>query len=516
MIHRASITLLLLTLVLTEWPPQSQPAPANQSTTSQSLDVKLLGAKADGTTDDTPTIQQAISSAPEGSIVTIPPGHYSVSGFIISSKSRLRITGGGTLHLRPPATPQGTFAFRLAGICSHIEIVNLSILGVGKVESHQAGIGNMSGETISDVSFHNLIIQDLVTGISLNANLSGSYKLAIVKDNSLLNIIGTDSGSGYGIHIANAEHSIIGNNILTKTQRHAIYHGRGSYNTICFNHISGHREGVSESAFRCAIVVARDSTGINVTGNTIEGSYDGGISIEGTTSGPLTVSDCSITQNVLINPKNAVPLIFCGEQTRQENVSIRNLSLCNNTLEVDASTVPAFPLLSVYFGNSVKISNNSIHIRNVSGEPFSAMLIGHGTYVNSMAFLQDFDISTNLIDITGKDTSKCIGIRLDPFISNTSGVRCKVQCNTYANHRGVTGLNYSAVWQIGRASNPYLEVSDSSSSTRAPAPPKAGYWVVGDLVYNENPAPNGPFAWICTKSGTPGTWATLLTVGASK
>lgn len=36
--------------------------------------------------------------------------------------------------------------------------------------------------------------------------------------------------------------------------------------------------------------------------------------------------------------------------------------------------------------------------------------------------------------------------------------------------------------------------------------PESGNYVIGDVVWNDTPTPNGYVGWICTKSGTPGTW----------
>jgi hypothetical protein len=44
--------------------------------------------------------------------------------------------------------------------------------------------------------------------------------------------------------------------------------------------------------------------------------------------------------------------------------------------------------------------------------------------------------------------------------------------------------------------------------------PTTGSYNIGDLIYNTNPTPGGYVGWICTTSGTPGTWKTfgLITV----
>jgi hypothetical protein len=41
------------------------------------------------------------------------------------------------------------------------------------------------------------------------------------------------------------------------------------------------------------------------------------------------------------------------------------------------------------------------------------------------------------------------------------------------------------------------------------AAPTIGTWVKGDIVYNSNPTPSGNIGWVCTTSGSPGTWKTF-------
>jgi len=39
--------------------------------------------------------------------------------------------------------------------------------------------------------------------------------------------------------------------------------------------------------------------------------------------------------------------------------------------------------------------------------------------------------------------------------------------------------------------------------------PIVGMFYAGDIIYNSNPASNGPTGWICIADGAPGTWTTL-------
>jgi hypothetical protein len=46
------------------------------------------------------------------------------------------------------------------------------------------------------------------------------------------------------------------------------------------------------------------------------------------------------------------------------------------------------------------------------------------------------------------------------------------------------------------------------------APPTAGVWNVGDMVYNSAPVAGGSMGWVCVTAGTPGTWKTFGGIAA--
>ena len=37
-------------------------------------------------------------------------------------------------------------------------------------------------------------------------------------------------------------------------------------------------------------------------------------------------------------------------------------------------------------------------------------------------------------------------------------------------------------------------------------------WKNGDVIYNNNPSGNEPYGWVCTTSGSPGTWKAFGTI----
>jgi hypothetical protein len=46
------------------------------------------------------------------------------------------------------------------------------------------------------------------------------------------------------------------------------------------------------------------------------------------------------------------------------------------------------------------------------------------------------------------------------------------------------------------------------------AAPTTGTWVRGDIVWDDTPSAGGTMGWVCTASGTPGTWKTFGSIGA--
>ena len=57
----------------------------------------------------------------------------------------------------------------------------------------------------------------------------------------------------------------------------------------------------------------------------------------------------------------------------------------------------------------------------------------------------------------------------------------------------------------------YIELGRIASDL---ASPLTGSWNAGDIVYNRNPSASGFIGWVCTISGTPGTWKTFGAISA--
>ena len=78
------------------------------------LNVRRFGARGDGKTDDTPALQAAILSCPDGGRVLLPPGNYASGPLFLRSHITLELKKGATLSLltdpaRFPVLPGVTF-----------------------------------------------------------------------------------------------------------------------------------------------------------------------------------------------------------------------------------------------------------------------------------------------------------------------------------------------------------------------------------------------------------------------
>ena len=123
---------------------------------SCSLDVRRFGAKGDGIHDDTPMLQAAILSCPEGGRVVVPEGNYRTGPLFLKSDMLLEIKEGAVLQLdtdrsRFPVMPgvtrttdeQGETILGLfegnpldcyAGALNGIGIHNTSVIGQGVID----------------------------------------------------------------------------------------------------------------------------------------------------------------------------------------------------------------------------------------------------------------------------------------------------------------------------------------------------------------------------------------------
>src|SRR4051794_20111836 len=138
--------------------PTPPPPPPTPTFAARTCDVKTFGAKGDGSTNDTPAINSAISSCNSagGGTVSFPTGTYMAASIHLKSNIRLLLTSGAILRARSSgfdAPESNSFSQYQDFGHSHFHnglmwgenISNFAIEGPGKID----GAGLTTGDPAS-------------------------------------------------------------------------------------------------------------------------------------------------------------------------------------------------------------------------------------------------------------------------------------------------------------------------------------------------------------------------------
>jgi len=361
---------------------------------AQTVSVEDFGAVGDGTTNDTVAIQAAIDSLVSGQTLIFTKNYKVNASLTITNKSRIRLTGKGRVFLSGAAS--GAYIFQLIGTVDDLEIDTMTLVGDGNSGYSQVAIGCNSGQTVSNTRFHDLIIKNINVGLSHNANLGGSWTNAWAYNNYLENILGTVSGSGYGIQAARAYNLHIYGNTINNASRHSIYVGKGQ-RLACLienNIIINHRKDVYDASIRAAIDCGRVS-GVTIMGNTFRDCYDGQIYLGADTSTGDSSEDILIIGNKFGTPKNTVPCIWLGEQLIPTTNEMIKIDILDNTFEQDASITSSSTIL-LLAGKQITVKNNRLRVYSVGATLPIFVEMGDTRYITSDSHIDDITVVDNV------------------------------------------------------------------------------------------------------------------------
>ena len=352
--------------------------------------------------------------------MVIDGGTYLLSGGVqISSKTNYTIRGNATLTLSGAASD--SYIFEKVGTISRLKIADLTLKGENNAAYTQEAIGCASGQTISDSTFENLVIQEINVGISCNANLSGSYTKSTIRNNRLSTIIGTSSGQGYGIHLANATDTDVFGNSVDTAHRHAIYQAKGGNGVRILNNIiRNHRSGVATAGFTAAIVVSRSSR-VTVADNFNIDGYDGGLELSHVTADSATTEGVIVTGNQFINRKNATPDLYVGEQAVPGTYVSQKILIDGNHFYNDyANTGSGNPDISILNGLHITITDNQHRCIGVTGNrPF--VVIGSNSYISAADDCHMTVVKNNEFIAEGSGLTLTAGVNVCSDVATLAG-----------------------------------------------------------------------------------------------
>jgi len=346
------------------------------------------------------------------------------TGLTITNKSGIRITGRCALTL---TNINGvTFIFELTGTIDRLEIDSLELIGVANTSAHQEGIGNFSGQTISNTKFHDIKIRDLNIGLECNADGGGTYNRCEIYRNNISNIVGTATGQGYGIVLSNVTAAKISDNRIDAAQRHSIYHGKStqSGSIISHNIITNHRQNVATANRVGALVVVR-SSGVLVDGNVITNHYDGCLDISHDTAQAASAADITVTNNSCLYRQNNVDDLYIGELAIPTNSTTSRIVVDGNTFKNDYAQTVNTSDVFIYNGTNVSYINNSHTRTGTTAATISYIIeLGHNSAINTSTDFDNVIVKNNHITLTGSDLSsvQCVSIESD-VTTGTSAVR---------------------------------------------------------------------------------------------
>jgi hypothetical protein len=470
----------------------------------QPVNVFDFGAVGDGSNDDTSAIQAAIDT---GLSVYFPNGIYKITGLTIEDKSDVSYFANGDAEITNVGATTTGQIFKFVGTLENIIWRGLNIVGNGVVETNNSAFGCASGQTGTNLTFKDLSIKDTIIGISLNADLAGSFQNCIIDGCHFTDIVGAVAGEGYGVHLPFAYDTMISNCVFTNVGRHDIYVPRGGKVTITNCHSINHRKDTATVSTRSAFLISRNSSSCVISNCIFDSFYDGAISIVGQSSNSYVTTNTTISNCSFRVAKNSVNVISVGEQTNISSDSVNSVIIEGCTFDIDYSEAAA-TVLYVYNGKNIHIRNCLIKVENMTGN-YTGIQFGHNTYSPDQGDCE-YVSSENCVFYAEGSSGQFRAVVSEGYLGQNVDRTITVDNTQFFTDSGISLLtwhspSYGYVNTAVQGTGRFGDVGRSFGT----AAPTAGTWLRGDIVWDIAPSSGGSIGWVCTSAGTPGTWKTF-------
>lgn len=492
------------------------------------VNVKDFGAVGDGVADDAAAIQAAVTAAGNGASVYFPAGTYKIIpatnvvcadgntrkvAVVLNGKSNLCLFADGRVNFVVAGTDAERTAFSL-NACNDITI---SGLGFNLTDTDTTGsnylvtqhfwcvmlIGGNNDITIDRCAFHSASMGIMASsmGVTTNTNI-------LVTNNRFKNLVNYSilTRNCNTITVSNNQH--IGTGRTWNTSNEDVAFSTDTFNAAAIGNV-----------FRNPIgAVSRITASDNVGPTTINGNskIGGGIFVELYQS-----SNVSITGNVSENTVNTSEHVLFTADTM---VNGHNVTVTGNVFRGGGIVI------SDYFpsGTSGHVKDGLIFTNNVCDNVYGPNVASPRTGAVFSGNRFNLNNSGKEIRIGGNQLFFNHNHVKNGYLSLLDGLEANVTDNFFfgnsttpiafaLNIDGSTGHviarnnfsfgTYSAIWPQN-PTNPigfkYIDVGLSQNP--AAAMPTKITGTRGDIVINDFPAASDAHGWVCTASGTAGTW----------
>ena len=474
----------------------------NNEFEQRAVNIEWFPILAPEATDDG-RIQRAIDYVKNnGTLIFQSGATYTIAtGVKIQDKNGITIIGNNAT-INVSSTLDNMFVFSYIGTVDNLDISGFNILNSNPdPNKHLTAFGSNSNNILTRSNVHDNIIDSMNVGISLNADLGGTVEKNNVYRNRIYNVSGSESGQGYGIHIAYGNKTEIYENYIDNAGRHAIYIAEGFDIRAQHNIIRNHRLNKSTNQYRPAINIARKAVNIIIENNIFDNIRDGAIQV-GNQNEKGDMENVYVKNNSFINWKT-VPAIRVGSDAQAADIfNAYNIIVSENTFVSDST----FSAVIVNMGLGVIIKGNNFKYNNPSSRIDAVNLTP--TIANA---LDNVLIQKNTFQVaSGTNKSQFRAVTFSGLAS-TGTVNVTASDNEFIGLYSDTKKEYFDYFSGVAITNPNLNYLPSRTLSKKTTAPTTGYHDIGEISYSSNPSSTRNVGWVCTVAGNPGTWVSFGT-----
>jgi len=484
---------------------------------AQYVSVKDFGAVGDGVVNDTAAVQAAINAS---SAVYFPTGTYLCGTVNLKTNSFLFGDGSATIIKQNTLTvgTNGTFFVKSASSSTTLDNITIRDMRIQSPNivtpvfnqfQHLVSLNGVKNVLIENVDF----IGFYGDGLYIGSGASGEERHNTNVTVRSCFFDGINKENRNGISVIDCNGMIIDGNYFTRTSKSTmpgaidiepdsnVFHVAKNITIINnkFYDIGGNLDviaiqlpGIAYTTSPNGFIIENNyADTFAATGFSFSYLLTGGIT-EATSSFGLLVSD-----NIFKN--GAQPFLLYGAKDAViDSNQFLNFTLAPtvgfNTVDYTCLNVTLSNNLFYYCGTTAGNGLNVFTCKRltIKGNEFNDCGTGVGG-------------SANAIDFNVTSTSSSVSIIENNFISPNGKTLVAIQkeathtltpqTNIFSNNR-LNGLANSFDWRFGDVQ--YFA-----------AAPTTGAWIVGQYVYNSAPASGSPQGFVCTVTGTPGTWRSM-------